>query len=174
MSTTTPIPSPYTSDVPPPIAAPPEPPKKGHTLLWLVLGGLALLLATVAATFVFLGSGDDPAPVANDHATEAGEPVLLEVPGYAYTNPSPSNAAKIDDTWTEVNEDIAAEMPARFADTPYLTAWSAHNVSTADTEFLAVFQLMEINPQYQELRQFSTPTPSCPHWPVSWPRREPA
>jgi hypothetical protein len=150
MTTATPIPPPYTSEAPPPVAAPLEPPQRSHTLLWLVLGGLALLfLAAGVATFVFLARADDKTAVVNDHTTEAGEPTLIEVAGYAYTDPQAEEAAVWDATMTQVNEKVAAVLPARFADIPWVTSWSLHavNHATGGRDSLAL-GLIEINPQF--------------------------
>ena len=146
MTTATPIPPPQTSDLPPPVATPMEPARKGHTLLWLVLGGLALLLAIGAGTFFFLANGDEEAAVVNDHTAQTGEPVLVEVPGYAYANPEASSAAEFDTMVTQANEEVAAMMPAGSEDV--YAAWSLHEVATAGTDPLAELGLMEFNQQY--------------------------
>ena len=67
MTTATPMPPSQATYTYPPVATPVEPRKNGHTLLWLILGGLALLLTVGVATLVFLASGNDEAAVVNDH-----------------------------------------------------------------------------------------------------------
>jgi hypothetical protein len=152
MTTPTPVPPPCTSDVPPPIAAFPEPPKKSHTLLWLVLGGLALLLATGVATIAFLsGGGDDNAVVdgksalINDHNAEAGEPAFVDVPGYVYTDPASDAVAAWDKLVKQGNEEQRATWPRLTGD--FFTAWSVHAVNTQPSDYLAALFLMETNPQ---------------------------
>lgn len=152
MTTATPIPPQHAVDVSPPIATPHEPPKKGHTLLWLVLGMLALLLAAGVATIVFLSEGEDEAAVVkdeaaliNDHNAEAGEPPLVDVPGYVYTNPSAEVAAAYEAQVRQINEAGAAMMPAGSAD--IYVFWSLHEVGTADSDLSVGLALMKINQQ---------------------------
>lgn len=145
MTTATPVPPPYASDVPPLLA----PPKKSHTLLWLVLGGVALLLAAGLGAFVVLASGDDETAVVNDHTAEASEPTFIEVPGYVYTDPQAVDVADWDATMTQTNEKMADLLGSRFANTPWVTSWSLHDVdrATEGSDFLWL-GLIEINPHF--------------------------
>jgi len=129
-----------------------EPQKKGHGLLWLILGGLALLLAIGVGTFFFLSGGEEESAVVNDHTAEAGEPALISVPGYSYENPATSIAADFDGSMQQTNEQLAAMMPAGSEDV--YVSWSIHEVSATGTEPVALLGLLEVNQQFASTPQF--------------------
>jgi hypothetical protein len=68
-----------------------NPPPRIPLRLWrrlLIGGGVVLALLLLAAAVIFAGA-DEPAEVpAVSHQAEAGEPALVDVPGYAYTDVS--------------------------------------------------------------------------------------
>jgi hypothetical protein len=149
MTTATPLPPSSTADFPPP---PPEPPRNGHTLLWLVLGGLALLLAVGLSTILFLSGGeddsaavDDESALINDHNAEADEPTLIDVPGYTYEDPPSDAIAAWDKVIMQGNEEQRAMWPRLTGD--FFTAWSVHKVNTDPPGKLTVLFLAETNPQ---------------------------
>ena len=149
MSTATPIPPPVAPDDPQLPATSAEPPGRSQGLLWLVLGGLAVLfLAAGVATLVILAATDDTAAV-NGQTAESGEPNLIEVEGYVYTDPQAGDVANWDATMTQTNEKMAAMLPSRFANTPWVTSWSLHDVdrATEGRDFIWL-GVIEINPQY--------------------------
>ncbi len=157
MSTATPIPPPVASDDPQLAATPAEPPRRSQGRLWLILGGLTVLfLAAVGITIVFLSGADDTA-VVNEHTAEATEPSFIEVPGYVYTDPQAGDVADWDATMTQTNEKMADLLGSDFADTPWVTSWSLHDVdrATEGRDFLWL-GLIEINPQFANVPSWDT------------------
>lgn len=152
MTTATPLPPPQSADLPPPPGTPVEREKTGHGLLWLVLGGLALLLAIGVGTFFFLSGGEEESAVVNDHTAETGEPALISVPGYTYGNPATAVASDFDTTMQQTNGQLAAMMPAGSEDV--YVSWSMHEMSATGTDPLGMLGLLEVNQEFAATPQF--------------------
>ncbi len=146
MTTETPIPPPDTFDdgsLPVEPVAPPS--RKGLRALWLILGGLALLVVAGTAMILASGSSESNPSVVNDHTAQAGEPALISVPGYTYENAPAAETTEYDNQMTQINEQLATMFPSTTTDV--YDTWSLHSVMSSGDESVAELALMGINQQ---------------------------
>ncbi len=146
MTTATPIPPPTFDDGSLPVEPVEPPAKNGFRALWLILGGLALLVAVGTAVFIATGSSDGNPAVVNDHTAQVGEPALISVPGYTYENAPADIAMDLDSMMTQTNDQLASMYPS--ATTDIYTSWSIHNVMSGAEKRVAGLSLMAIDQQF--------------------------